>query len=106
VTHPQKIKTALLAFLLIAVIIQKILAIFPMDTALKYPQFGDVKKPLSVVPYDEIGKHANILIIRTYQSNDLFNKRVFHTNTNKLEIIKEFCVKGKKVTIYQKKKRK
>jgi len=82
----------------------KIIAIFPMDYALRTPWFGYVKKPLCIIPLDEFGLHEDLLIVRTYQSNDLFSRKYFHINPNDLEQIEEFSVKGKKVIIYRKKK--
>lgn len=82
---------------------KKILAIFPMLEALKNPWYGYVKKPFSVIPYEEIHKHEDFMLVRTYQANDLFLRKHLHIDRSEFELIKEFSVKSKKVMIYRKK---
>ena len=79
----------------------KIITTFPLTIALRNPYCGYVQKPLSVVPLDELNNHEDILVVRAFQANPRYFRRFFQANRNKLERIKEFSVKGKRIVIYQ-----
>jgi hypothetical protein len=72
----------------------------------RHPLFGYAKKRFFLIPREKFDSYEDVLVVRTYQANDLLFNRFLQANRNKLVRIKEFSLKGKRVILYQKKKKK